>query len=203
MGYMKLYLFMLKIATLSFGGAYSIWALLEKEVTIQCHENPTASPALAMPAGNTPIPTGAGHAMPVFCRREYTALFALSEVIPGPQVNAIAVFIFRSAGTGAVLVVLLAMLTPGLLLAPFLLRFYERYKQTPYVAAFFAGAVLAILTVLLLFFTQLAHAQVRAADLRAAGIATLVLAAFSGAYFFRVHPLLIVVVGGAAGYFFF
>lgn len=37
--------------------------------------------------------------LPRLCRGEFNALFAVSEVMPGPQVNVIAGIIFRSAGS--------------------------------------------------------------------------------------------------------
>lgn len=201
--YLKLYLVLLKVTALSFGGAYSIWALLEKEVAIECPMNIARATVwhAAPPATNRQDPKDS--LLPNLCRHEFSALFAVSEVMPGPQINAISVFIFRNAGLPAVLLALIALLTPGLILAPLVLRLYKRYGNSTYVAAFFSGAVLATLSILLLFFMRLAQGQVKSVDLRSFAIAALVFCSFGSAYFFKLNPLLVIVGGGVLGYLFF
>lgn len=199
--YLKLYLILLKVALLSFGGAYSIWALLAKEVTVECAGN--KSSAWILPSSVSPAPAQAPPFMPVFCRREFNALFAVSEVMPGPQVNAISVFLFRGNGVLAVFVAVFALLTPGFVFAPLLLRFYRRHRESGHLKAFFSGAVLATVSVLLLFFMQLFQGQVKAVDWRSGGIAAVTIAGFAAAYFYKVNPLFVIIAGGLAGFFFF
>lgn len=201
--YLKLYLILLKVAALSFGGAYSIWALLEKEVVIDCAVNSSGGPGWQTAPALKPALNREQAVLPRLCRSEFNALFAVSEVMPGPQVNAIAVFIFRSAGSLAVLLALFALITPGLVIAPLLLRLYHRYGKSAPVPFFFSGAVIATLSILLLFFFNLAHGQIRSVDWRSTAIAAMILLSFASAYFYKLHPLLIIVAGGVFGFFFF
>ena len=201
--HLKLYLIMLKVAALSFGGAYSIWALLEKEVAIECAVNSGGATGWqAAPQLNSGV-NPAQAVLPRLCRGEFNALFAVSEVMPGPQVNAIAVFLFRSAGSLAVLLALLALVTPGLVIAPLLMRLYHRYGKSAAVRFFFSGAVIATLSILLLFFVNLAQGQIRSVDLRSVAIAAMIILSFAAAYFYKLNPLLVIVAGGITGYFFF
>ncbi|MBL8032260.1 MAG: chromate transporter [Leptospiraceae bacterium] len=184
---LKVYLLMVKLTLLSFGGAYSIWALLDSAVAVNCQTGQILSEN-----------TGAL----MVCRSEFSAIFALGEVLPGPQVNAISILAFRQFGVIGMLTVLAGMLSPGLILVPLARKFQGRFDGSAFMAGFYQGAAVATLAILCVFLLQLTRsATFRHNTLHVPAIFFL-LVAFVLSYRFRWNPLLIVSSGAAAGYFF-
>ena len=197
MVYLKLYLLIFKIALMSFGGAYSIWALIANEVVVDCRRGEhTAVKDAATPSGSSPE-FARGFSV---CRSDFATIIGIAEMLPGPQVNAISMLGFRHYGIFGMLVIVAALVTPGLLLVP-LLRYIERRLGHPiHVQDFFAGAFLATLAILGVFFFQLAHSLTRGADGKALGVAALITVAFWLSFSYSVKTLIIATGGAVSGY---
>jgi len=174
--YLKLYLLTLQIAAVSFGGAYSIWALAEKEFTANCSENT------------------------LVCREQYQTVFAVSEILPGPQINAIAMLVHKNFGIGGMLIVIIALITPGFLLTPIFARIYRHAKDEKNLRHFHTGTVLVALSILLLFAFRLSRGLITANFVTSTGFFLCAAAAFWASYRYRLHPFAIVAASGITGY---
>lgn len=179
--YVKIYLTMLKITFLSFGGAYSIWALMEKDIVAECPGTRSGEEVL-------------------LCRSEFTSVLAVSEILPGPQINSVAMLAHKNWGIAGMLAFLAALVTPGLLIFPVASRIYARLAATRFFQIFFTGAILATLAVLIFFILKLHSELMNQGGFRAFLIATHIAAAFWLSYRYRLSPVIIVVSAGILGY---
>jgi chromate transport protein ChrA len=205
----KLYLWIIKISFLSFGGAYSIWALLLADAGHDCTAKHQTE-RLSSPHPH-PHPHALSDSLPArpvsACRTDLQRLMGLSELLPGPQVNGIAMTAYAAHGIPGMLVLLLGLMTPGLVLIPLLLRLLRRHAVLPLVQAFFTGAGIAT-TAILGHFALTLLTPLIAQDAANEGIsrslllAGLTLVALVLSLRFRLNPGLIVIGGGIFGYFF-
>lgn len=197
MVYLKIYLLILKIAFLSFGGAYSIWALIANEVVVECPRGEHASVPDAATLFASPPGFARGFSV---CRSDFATIIGIAEMLPGPQVNAISMLGFRHYGILGMVVIVVALITPGLLLVPLLRYIERRLGHSVHVQYFFAGAFLATLAILSVFFFQLAHSLTRGVDGKAFGVAAQIAVAFWLSFRYRVNPLIIATGGAVSGY---
>jgi chromate transport protein ChrA len=199
MTYLKLYLVILKVASLSFGGAYSIWTLIEHELTYEstttygCEGNRAAPHENAFSAAST----GANIK---FCPDDFKKVLGFSELLPGPQVNTIAMLAYRAYGITGMLVIVLALITPGLILVPTAVYLHGRATNSKYWRRFLAGATIGAIALLVLFFLKLGQNLVAPLDYRAAISAGVLVVAFWASARYRVNPLAIATVGALVGY---
>jgi chromate transport protein ChrA len=203
----KLYLWIIKISFLSFGGAYSIWALLLADAGHDC----TAKHQTERSSSPHPHPHAFSDSLPPrpvnACRTDLQRLMGLSELLPGPQINGIAMTAYAAHGIPGMLVLLLGLMTPGLVLIPLLLLLLRRHAVLPLVQAFFTGAGIATTAILGQFALTLLTPLI-AQDAANEGIsrslllAGLTLVALVLSLRFRLNPGLIVIGGGIFGYFF-
>lgn len=190
--YLQLYLIVLKITLMSFGGAYSIWALIDRELVITCSRS-----------AEIPKPEVQGTEIrPDFriCRGEFNAVFGIGEVLPGPQINAIAILAFSRFGPAGMLVMIASLITPGLVIVSVFGKLQHRLKSSILLRSFFSGAVVSALAVLSVFLMQLVLGLVSKADLRSVIGVLLIGSAFWASFRLRINPFLIVAIAAALGY---
>lgn len=181
MVYLKLYLIFFKIAALSFGGAWSAWAMIGRDL----------------------VPLCASHDVLHLCAEEFRRILAFGEFLPGPQVNAIAMTAFSDLGIPGMLVVALALVTPGLILIPLLMQLSQKLARFTFVGGFLTGARIIALAMLLLFLLNLSATLLSRAAMFWPVVLVHIGTAFYLARYRGVHPLLLVAGGGVAGFFLF
>lgn len=184
---LKVYLWMFQIALASFGGAYSIWALLISEAGMEC-ETTGIKPAEGI---NTPI---------IACRDDLQKIMGFSELLPEPQVNAIAMTAYADYGIPGMLAMVLGLITPGLVLIPILLRLLQRSFALPWVKAFFAGAGIATTAILAHFAFFLLKPAWVSLGLHSLLSVTCCLVAMALSLRCKLNAGLIVILGGIFGY---
>ena len=126
--------------------------------------------------------------------RDFVTLYAIAQAAPGPNVLIVTLIGYRAAGVPGALVATLAMCVPTSIVAFFVVRVWDRFRETrwrravqggltPVTIGFLAAAVLVI---------------VRGADVTVSGgIITIATAAV--AYGTKLNPLWMFAVGGALG----
>jgi chromate transporter len=179
--YVQIYLAVLKITFLSFGGAYSIWALMEKDIVIECPNTRSAEEVR-------------------LCRSEFNSVLAVSEILPGPQINSVAMLAYKNWGIAGMLAFLAALITPGLLIFPVASNLYAKLASARFFQVFFAGAILATLAILIFFILKLYTGLMNQGGFQALLIAAHVAAAFWLSYRYRLSPVIIVLSAGILGY---
>jgi len=126
--------------------------------------------------------------------RQFTDLFAIAQVTPGPNVIIVTLLGYHVAGLAGALVTTLAMCGPTCVLAFFVGRVWERFKQAKWRSIIQNGLV--PVSIGLIAATALVVA--RAAD---ESFASLAITAASGGlvYWTRWNPLLIFVAAAVLG----
>jgi len=178
--YAHLFLLFLKFSALSFGGAWSIWALISREIVAQCHSAPIH-----------------------LCAGDFSRIFAFAELLPGPQVNAIAITAFGDYGIAGMAVAVAGLVSPGILSIPLLIWISRRLSGFRFLDGFFLGAKTATLAILLLFALNLGVGIVTRPDSLWPLLILHIALGFVLSLRFHVHPFLVVALGGVAGYFLF
>ena len=125
---------------------------------------------------------------------DFTALFAISQAAPGPNVMISTLVGWKVGGLPGALVATVAMCLPSCLLAYGVAALWERFRDAPWRAAVAAG--LAPVTVGLVAATFWLLARTADQDARLA-IVTVVVAAI--AYFTKLNPLWTLGAAAAAG----
>ena len=126
--------------------------------------------------------------------REFAAMFAIAQVSPGPNVILITLIGYHVAGVGGALVTTLAMCGPTAVLAHFLGRTWDRFKDAPWRMAVQAGLVpisVGLVGASAIVLTQAANHN------WATAVITAVTAAF--AYWSRLNPLWLIGIAGLVG----
>lgn len=186
---LKVYLWMVQISLASFGGAYSIWALLISGADRDCHS------VIPKSAHDSVNPVGA-------CRDNLQRLMAMGELLPGPQVNAISMTTHADYGIAGMVVVILGLITPGLVIVPTLLWLLRQHFSLVLVKAFFTGAGIATTAILAHFALSLIRPLVATPGPRSILVGSCTAVALVLSMRYKVNPGLIVVLGGIFGYFF-
>ena len=126
--------------------------------------------------------------------REFTDMFAISQAAPGPNVMLVTLIGYHVAGIAGAIVTTLAMCGPTAVLAHFLGKIWDRFRDEPWRVAVQAGVVpisVGLVGASAIVLTRAAdHSWVAAAI-------TLVTAAV--AYGTRWNPLWLIGVAGLAG----
>ena len=127
--------------------------------------------------------------------RQFSEIFAIAQVTPGPNVIIVTLIGYHVAGLLGALVATLAMCGPTSLFAFYVGRVWERFKDAPLRIAIQAG--LMPVTVGLVAAT--AYLIARVADQSAAAVA-ISAATAALAYFTRIHPLWAFAAAAALGF---
>jgi chromate transporter len=127
--------------------------------------------------------------------QQFGELFALSQAAPGPNVMIAALIGQQAAGPLGAILAMAAMCTPTAVLACFVARAFDRYRQTRLLAAVEAGLV----PVTIGLFAATALIVARAADRSYVAIAVTA-AAFAVTYWTRRNPLLPLAAAAAIGF---
>jgi chromate transporter len=125
---------------------------------------------------------------------DFTALFAISQAAPGPNVMISTLVGWKAAGLPGALLATAAMCLPSCVLAYFVAGLWDRFREAPWRAAVAGG--LAPVTVGLVGATF--WLLVRAAD-QDARLAIVTAAAAAIAYFTKLNPLWALGAAAAAG----
>jgi chromate transporter len=126
--------------------------------------------------------------------RQFADMFAISQAAPGPNVMIVTLIGFHVAGIWGALVATLAMCGPTAVLALYLGRTWDRFKDAPWRMAVQGGLVPISVGLI----GASAIVLTRAADQNwAAGVITAVTAAF--AYWTRWNPLWLIGAAAVAG----
>ena len=126
--------------------------------------------------------------------REFADMFAISQAAPGPNVMIVTLIGYHVAGLGGAFVTTLAMCGPTAVLAHFLGRTWDRFKDAPWRVAVQAGLVPISVGLV----GASAIVLTRAADHSwLAAVITVATAAM--AFWTRWNPLWLIGIGGLAG----
>lgn len=128
--------------------------------------------------------------------KQFADMFAISQMSPGPNVIIVTLIGFHVAGLAGAAVATVAMCGPSCVLAFFVARVWERFRQARWRIAVQAGLVPVSLGLI----AASAFVLARAADHTVVAGAVTAAAAFVG-FATRLNPLWIFIAGGALGLF--
>jgi len=126
--------------------------------------------------------------------RQFTDIFAIAQVTPGPNVIIVTLIGYHVAGLAGALVATVAMCGPTCVLAFYVGQIWERFKDRHWRNAIQAGLVPLSIG----FMAASAYVVTRAADISwvAAGLTAVVGVLM---YFGKLNPLLLLAAGGLIG----
>jgi chromate transporter len=128
--------------------------------------------------------------------RQFADMFAISQAAPGPNVMIVTLVGYHVAGFAGALVTTLAMCGPTAVLAAYLSRTWDRFRNRPWRIAVQAGLVpisVGLVTASAILLTGIAVHNWTAALVAAATAAI--------TYWTRWNPLLLIGIGAAGGFF--
>lgn len=176
--YLNLFLTYLKIGLFGFGGGYAMLSLIQHEAVEVVHwgeESPWISPT------------------------EFTDIVAISQMTPGPIGINSATYIGYTV-TGNIwgsLIATFAVCLPSFLLVLMVSRFILKHKDHPIIKGIFAGlrpVVVGLIGAAALLLMNRENFTDNTFSIAIAAIA------FALTYFTKVHPIMIIVLAGIAGY---
>lgn len=176
--YLNLFLTYLKIGLFGFGGGYAMLSLIQHEAVEVVHW---------------------GEEAPWITQTEFTDIVAISQMTPGPIGINSATYIGYTV-TGNVwgsLIATFAICLPSFLLVLLISRFILRHKDHPIIKSIFAGlrpVVVGLIGAAALLLMNRENFTDNTFSIVIAAIA------FALAYFTKVHPIMIIVLAGVAGY---
>lgn len=169
--WLQLFYTFFKIGLFCFGGGYAMLSLIRNEVVDRFGWM-----------------TGA----------EFTDIVAVSQMTPGPiGINA-ATYVGYTATGGHVLgsvIATVSLCAPSVILMILVGRFLMRYRQHPAVQGIFRAIRPVVVGLIAAAALMMARPE-NFVDYRSYLIFSV---AFVGAYFFRVHPILLMILGGLTG----
>ena len=127
--------------------------------------------------------------------REFTDMFAISQAAPGPNVMLVTLIGYHVAGLAGAIVTTLAMCGPTAVLAHFLGRTWDRFKDAPWRMAVQAGLVpisVGLVGASAIVLTRAADHGLMAVVITGVTAAT--------AYWTRVNPLWLIGIAGLLGF---
>jgi len=126
--------------------------------------------------------------------REFTDMFAMSQAAPGPNVMLVTLIGYHVAGLAGAVVTTFAMCGPTAILAHFLGRVWDRFKDAPW--RIFVQAGLVPISVGLVGASAIVLTRAADHSWIAAGITAVTAAA---SYWTRLNPLWLIGVAGLVG----
>ena len=176
--YLNLFLTYLKIGLFGFGGGYAMLSLIQHEAVEVTHWGETS---------------------PWITQTEFTDIVAISQMTPGPIGINSATYIGYTA-TGSVwgsVVATFAVCLPSFLLVLLVSRFILKHKDNAVIKSIFAGlrpVVVGLIAAAALLLMNRENFTDNTFSIAIAAVA------FALAYFTKLHPILIIVLAGIAGY---
>ena len=176
--YLNLFLTYLKIGLFGFGGGYAMLSPIQHEAVEVVHwgeESPWISPT------------------------EFTDIVAISQMTPGPiGINSATYIGYTVTGNiwGSVIATF-AVCLPSFLLVLMVSRFILKHKDHPIIKSIFAGlrpVVVGLIGAAALLLMNRENFTDNTFSIAIAAIA------FALTYFTKVHPIMIIVLAGIAGY---
>ncbi|WP_211451359.1 chromate transporter [Collimonas antrihumi] len=152
---------------------------------------------LAFGGGNTILPEMQRQVVDIhhwMSPQEFSAMFALAQAAPGPNMMVVTLVGWHVAGWPGVLVTSLAKFGPSSILTGVVLHLWQRFKDKPWRAVVQVGMV--PMTVGLV---GASAALITAASTRTWGLAVIAAACALLAYKSKVHPLWILAAGALLG----
>lgn len=176
--YLNLFLTYLKIGLFGFGGGYAMLSLIQHEAVEVVHlgeESPWISPT------------------------EFTDIVAISQMTPGPiGINSATYIGYTVTGNiwGSVIATF-AVCLPSFLLVLMVSRFILKHKDHPIIKSIFAGLRPVVVGLIGAAALLLMNRENFTDNTFSIAIATI---AFALTYFTKVHPIMVIVLAGIAGY---
>lgn len=176
--YLNLFLTYLQIGLFGFGGGYAMLSLIQHEAVEVVHwgeESPWISPT------------------------EFTDIVAISQMTPGPiGINSATYIGYTVTGNiwGSVIATF-AVCLPSFLLVLMVSRFILKHKDHPIIKSIFAGlrpVVVGLIGAAALLLMNRENFTDNTFSIAIAAIA------FALTYFTKVHPIMVIVLAGIAGY---
>jgi chromate transporter len=127
--------------------------------------------------------------------KQFADMFAIAQLSPGPNVIIVALIGFHVAGLAGAAVAIGAMCGPTCVVAYFVTRTWDRFKDARWRIALQAGLVPVSLGLI----AASAYVLARAADHNAYAVVITVVTAAVG-FFTRVNPLWVFAAAGALGF---
>jgi chromate transporter len=126
--------------------------------------------------------------------RQFADMFAISQAFPGPNVMLVTLVGYHVAGFWGAAVTTLAMCGPTAVLAGFLTRTWDRFKDAPWREAVQTGLVPISVGLVAASAIVLSQVAVRSSPAAIIAVATAVVA-----YWTRLNPLWLIALAGGAG----
>ena len=170
--YLQLFYTFFKIGLFGFGGGYAMLSMIQGEVVTRYDWVST---------------------------QEFTDIVAISQMTPGPIGINSATYIGYTVGGGVMgsMVTTLAVILPSFLLVLYTSRFIQKHKDSHYIKGIFAA--LRPVVVGLIGSAALLLMNRENFDDLFSSIA-ICAACFVMAFFYKIHPILIIVLAGLTGY---
>ncbi len=178
MVYINLFLTYLKIGLFGFGGGYAMLSLIQHEAVEVTHW---------------------GETQPWLTQTEFTDIVAISQMTPGPiGINSATYIGYTVTDSiwGAV-VATIAVCLPSFLLVLFISRLILRHKNNPVIKSIFAGLRPVVVGLIAAAALLLMNRENFIDNTYSIAIAAI---AFVLTYFTKLHPILVIVLAGIAGY---
>ncbi len=170
--YLELFYTFFKIGLFCFGGGYAMLSLIQDEVV---HHNGWLT------------------------MESFSDIVAVSQMTPGPIAINTATYVGYTASGGNVLgsiMATLALIIPSVVMMSIVIRAYKKFSQNKAFQAIFSGIRPVVAGLIAAAVMNMATPE-NFVDYRSY---LLFSASFLAAYFYRVHPILLMVLGGFAGY---
>jgi len=176
MEYLQLIYVFFKIGLFGFGGGYAMISLIQFEVVD--HYN-------------------------WMTMQEFADILAISQVTPGPiSINSATYVGYTVGGILGAAVATLALCLPSLILMYFIIRFFFKNMENRYVQYIFSGLRPAIAGLIFAAALLLMNAEnFPDAGFGKSNFSIIICAAtFIASYFYKVNPILLIILAGACGF---
>ncbi len=130
-----IFLIFVKVGTVSFGGAYSIWAVIEQEFV---ERNPLATQ----------------HAAPLL-QDNFHRFMEIGQLTPGPNINGALLVGDHYLGLSGILIAFLGLLLPSVIAIIAMVQLNRRFGLNPAFRHFKQGALAAVIGILAYFLLKL------------------------------------------------
>jgi chromate transport protein ChrA len=203
-----------KITAVSFGGIYSVWALAEQELTYDLENNANDYLQNTIPGKNnteqktsrikkTSSSFSENESSNIFqiSKSDFKKIISFSSLMPGPRASGFSLIGYKIGGILLMVAVYLGLVLPGFIVVPILSKGYAYIFRFEFAKYFRDGANYAIIAILLIFCLSLLQSS--QGDLIANIIfLTIVGITFSFSFYFKIHPLFLVICSAFGGYLF-
>lgn len=176
--YLSLFLTYLKIGLFGFGGGYAMLSLIQHETVEVVHWGSTT---------------------PWLTQAQFTDIVAISQMTPGPIGINSATYIGYTV-TGSVwgsVIATLAVCLPSFILVLLVSRFILRHKENPIIKSIFKGLRPVVVGLIASAALLLMNSENFTDTTYSIAIA---LVSFVLTYFVKLHPILVIILAGLAGY---